>query len=612
MIKKIKYFLLILIPFLFIGCDFQFSEDFYVNLEQNVPDSQVSLQDFVNNQKVNASKEIRYNYLSSSKNKLYQLKVFVDQTEIFLTTTETNGQFYLYIDDLSDGNHTLKLEYIVSSGSGSLADLNNGEAYIRTDEYVFRIDKSLAEPFSIKNVEIRDGTIYVSWNQVQDTNFNEAYLIVKNEEGYVVNEQLITEADINNFQFNDTETIVYNPSFAIKVKNAFQEKTSPFVALLTDKMTFDLVPEDLEHFKLNYSAHPLYGNFDALYFEYYAPNSGNREYSINPKGGELIANGSFFGHEMFTKLRFNKNGVEVGNYFEDLFIGKKLELENFEEIFYSKNLNKYFVLDLDINRNIIIYQLNGDDFNIEKSVNILTVNHVFDFLDLQNVVASNDLVLNFKGKSIVFDMATFTTKEMLLSTDYNSQKTSTKMYLRNNFIVLEDDWPSGEVIIYEKSTKIEKFRIRKTTDFFSSPNLKYFYANKDLYKNNNGIFTFLTAIKDEDNVSNPVEYSAFSSDEKHYSFSWNQNTNILNTDNLDVNKIHGPVKVSDLIFTPENNVLTTSNHFSAGDMVELYNVNSNKVKFIRVVGSYYTKFRYLNGYLFSMDGKYVKTDLYEL
>ena len=94
--------------------------------------------------------------------------------------------------------------------------------------------------------------------------------------------------------------MTYNPSFAIKVKNAFAEKTSQFVLLPTEKMTFKIEPLTYSSFKLIYNSHPFYGNFENLTFDYTYKASGSKVHSLNPQGGEtIIPYGYYFGESFY-------------------------------------------------------------------------------------------------------------------------------------------------------------------------------------------------------------------------------------------------------------------------------------------------------------------------
>jgi len=228
--KRISIVLLVGIILLFnYSCSFEFSEDSFNDIELVDPTANLSLKDFVNDIVLTAPVNVDYTYNGNNKHRLFEIKIFIDDV-LIKTSGDQLGSFYIDADNLSSGNHILKIEYIFSSGSGSLADVNNLEAYIRTDMYQFSIDKSIASPVVFTNVEISDGTIFLRWEPLIETNFDNASLIIKSD-GIILEEVLLSNQTLNSLVYNDTNSVRNNLNYTIKLSNRYNQSLSNSITL---------------------------------------------------------------------------------------------------------------------------------------------------------------------------------------------------------------------------------------------------------------------------------------------------------------------------------------------------------------------------------------------
>jgi len=589
------------------ACTFEFSEDYFNDIEYTPPEGGIVLLDFQSGDELSASRTILYT-IPGITNTYFEMRVLVDDQEIYNSTNPT-AEFYLHIEELEDGAHDLTVEYVISSDSGSLADRSDAEYLGATETFSFIVDKSLASAFGISSVEIREGTVFVALNEISDDNFEEAYLIVKDENGYISNEILLSDLELENLEVNDTQTVHYHPSYAIKVKNAFTEQLSDFVALETPLMEISMEIIDFRRFKLKSTEHPLYANFDSFSFDYYYERSFR--HSLDPRGEEIIIPyGYAFGKENYLWLKYIKDGQEHGGFGQSVTLGTVMEIQDFEEIIYSKSLNKYFVLDLTLDNTVNMYQLNGDSMLIEKTNTLFSIDFPNDFNAMELNPITENLVLNFKGKSVIFDTNTFAIASVFNSVDYNSAKPSAITYYREDYIVLEDAWSSGQVIFYDRLTKEEVYSINKTSKFYASYNLEYFVANGDLHKRNSSGFEFVTTLSHPLGYTSDIEYLIFDNENSRMVFGWYRNNifyNLLSNYTVD---IWEPDIVKDLHFTENQAPFFTSNHFSAGNRVELYDQNYDSSKRLQVYGTHDQKYRYYNGHIFSTKGLYIETNLF--
>lgn len=296
-----------------ISCTYDFSEDYFKEIKTNGPNVNISLSGFTNGEETRSSKMVQY-AISGVIDYEFEMIVIVNEVEIY-RSQERTGDFYLFVDDLNDGDHNLTVKYISPTKSGSLADAVGGEFYTGEISYSFTLDKSLADPFGIESINIIEGSIYINLNPIQDDNFEEAFLVIKNEYDFILEERPISQEDLTDLQIHDNQTLIYNPRYAIKVKNAFKEDISDFLLLPTEKMQFIHTRKYIDgllYSVLIYTGHPFYNNFDIMRIEYRGFYSGYWNYIINPLGGEKILVFSLARDStIYPILKFFKNDILI-------------------------------------------------------------------------------------------------------------------------------------------------------------------------------------------------------------------------------------------------------------------------------------------------------------
>lgn len=606
---KLRYIFFTISLVLLYGCTYDFSEDSFKNIQTNNPNVNIILTGFVDGEETSSSKMVQYS-ITGVGNDEFEMIIRINGTEIYRSEKRT-GKFYLFVDEIVDGEHELTIEYIFPTNSGSLADSLNGEFFTGISKYNFTVDKTLADPFGISNIDIINGSIFITLNPITDNNFDEAFLVIKNEDDFILEERPISEEDLTDLEIHDDETIFYNPSYAIKLKNAFIEKTSEYVLLPTVKMNFTIEPLLYRSFKLIYNEHPLYGNFDTIGFDYTYPFSGSSFHNLNPQGGETIINyGFYFGENIFLHFKIFKDNSLFGNIYEQVPVGGNLPLSEFEEITYVSSIDKYFIIDITNSNELIIYQLNGQSFEIENSQTLASLSFSEDFNSLEFDEITNRIILNLKEKAMVFNPMTFSITNIFNAIDFNSNKANADTYYRGDYIVLEDSWSSGEVLIYEISTGIQKFSINKTTNFFSAMDASHFYANGGLYKLDSGNFIFLNTIQDSQNsIDAPaLEHMTFDKISNSAVFGWYRSTYYLDLSNYNQTYIWDTEIVYDVKYTNEGKPFINCNHFSAGNKSHIYDININETKLIDTYAQ--QSYRYFNGFIFAPNGFFFESNLY--
>lgn len=605
-----KFFLYVICILFLHSCTYDFLEDSFRDIQINEPNVNILLIGFINGEETSSSKVVQYS-ITGVGNEGFEMIVRVDGTEIYRSSDRT-GEFYLFVDELSDGEYGLTIEYVFSSNSGSLADSVDGEFFTGISEYSFTLDKTLADPFGISNIEIINGSIFITLNPITDNNFDEAFLVIKNEDDFIIDERPISQEDLTGLVIHDDLTLIYNPSYAIKLKNSFVEATSDFVLLPTIKMNFTIEPITYRSFRLLYNEHPLYGNFDTIGLsDYTYPNTGGAFDILNPQGGETIINaGFYFGERIFLHFKIFKDNGLVENIYEQVPVGDSLPISDFEEITYVPSIGKYFIVDVTNSNDLTIHQLNGQTFELENSQSLTVLNSSEDFISFDTDINSNKLILNLKGKTLIFNPLTFSITDTFNAVDFNQNKDNANTFYRGDYLILEDSWSSGEVLIYEISTGVLKFEVNKTTNFFSAVDASHFYANGGLYKLDNDNFIFLNTIQDSQNnvVAPPLEHMTFDIVSNSAVFGWYRNTYYLNLSNYNQTYIWDTEIVYDVKYTDSGKPFINSNHFSAGNKSHIYDINLNETRLINCFAQ--QSYRYFNGFIFSPNGFFFESYLF--
>ena len=170
--KKRIVFLAIL-SIVFISCEYEFEPDNFIEIEEPIRQSEyIELLDFNNQDTINLERTMVYNFLGDDNQNTISSEVFLDNEKISSNWEGQSGNFNLRPWNYEDGIHTLKIEHVFSSGSGSIADQAGAEVIREFANYQFVVNRFPSTPPSVLSAEVVDGTIFVEWS----TNFVDDYL----------------------------------------------------------------------------------------------------------------------------------------------------------------------------------------------------------------------------------------------------------------------------------------------------------------------------------------------------------------------------------------------------------------------------------------------------
>ncbi len=510
--KTIRLLLLGVILVFISGCEYEFSEDSYRDIKQEEPVATFFLEEFENNITLYGPASVNYQYDGNNKHNLYQVNIYIDDVQIQSGGGES-GDFYIESDQLEEGEHILKVEYVFSSGTGSLADLSGLEAFVKVDQYVFIIDKSAPEEVVLKNAVLKDGTIYISWEPITDTNFEQAHLVIKSE-GFVIDEIYLSEEQLALQEYNDAKSLKHNLSYSIRLNNRYNESISNELSIDTQPIEITQEIVNQNQYKITWTDHPLYGNFD--YYQYRIP-IGDQEFQLSNRGGELIINNPpVFGVSVNHYFYQYKDGYSPAVISKELNFGKSFEKILCEEYIYSSVYDAFFALELagdsyyQAPREVFIHKLDANDMSVINSQKITTI---YDgYADLTIDPITNNLIVDFDQKSYLVNAADFSVIKEWDATDYMSNLDSVKTYYRNGIIIIEGIPNGSSVSIFNSDTKELIYSEPLNTNFgyFNvSDDGKYFYNDNGIYEINANVATL---IKSTD-TQNPVQQIEFMLDQ---------------------------------------------------------------------------------------------------
>lgn len=615
MLKKLLIRSLILISVL-TSCTFEFSEDYYKEIEITPPTAILTLSAFENNMTLSQPVNVNYLYNGDNKHRLYQIIVSIDKQEIHRDSYE-NGSFYIDVDNLDEGIHKLKVEYYFSSGTGSLADIANMEAYVVTQEYTFSVDKSVGDAPNMLDVEILNGTLFISWDASIHSNFNEAYLIIENGKNQQLDQRLLTYDELNSGIYNDKISVTNSLKYSIMLMNNYTSSISNKVFIEIPEVSIEMEILNENQYMMRWSSHALYGNFD--HYEY--SNYGYSNEKLNAKGGELIFdNAPIFGEKINHYLYMYRGNQLIGSVSTNNDFGKPFNTILANEYVYSSETNTYFALKTvgedyyEAIQELYVYQLDANNLSVlskKRLDDVVASTHRNLIID----PVTKDLIVDTEKTSYKIRVSDLSILNTWNIADFKFNGYSTIAHYRNGYLYIADFSGSGYFNIYNAETKALIYNSDINYYFKVSDDGKYFYNQDAIYKFENNNVSFLTSTETGGSIhtiaflldQNKCIYSNSNSNPVIYDFN-TQNKTVLN-DIIDVNELQYDQTTGKVFFGQ----LHTSSFGDHKSFANIYNTNTNKFKRLQIYDSHYVGvyFRYLNDKLIYSWGLYLDTYINE-
>ncbi|MGL2992523.1 hypothetical protein [Flavobacterium sp. TSSA_36] len=452
--KKI-IILLIFICLSISSCTYDFSSDNFIEISKpETIQNNIDLSNFKNLDTINVSSQLNYTFKGLPNQILIESKLYIDNKSYQMTMDGNQGIFFINPSTLEDGIHIIKIENKFTSGTGSIADQIQKEILSSTQEYKFIVHRNPSTPPGITEAIIKDGSIYVKWGAINNPEYKKAFLSIKfkNKEIKIPLSRAVLESGF----YNDTKTVLYEGSFNQPDFDSYSKVTyaivfeSPYVGLNGTNKSIDydkswftvkIALINSDSYKIIWSAHPLYANFNEIEFR-----SGYTTFMGSNKGGEYIVNSPYiigYEYDITTQI------TDLDNNYLPYYTFRNVGIEgnsvmNFDfhsyfskEILYNPSTNHYYSLILERNSTgyfkIFIYEFS------EKLI-FLSKKFIADYNSPRHERLKFSLDPSSHNFYVDADHGSYTIEKSNLSIikQYIGQPFSASSILRNDKLVITD------------------------------------------------------------------------------------------------------------------------------------------------------------------------------
>lgn len=340
-----------------LSCDYEpAGEHFVVRPKPDATGLSVELTDTSDTLFVYGNAEIRYSSIIQNR-RVIMFRAFLNG-EAFGSHNQQSASVFLNTLDWSDGCYRLRLELIVSSGTGSLADVNGQEELRVEKDYVLCIDNSGPDPIDITSIRRVDGTLELVWEKSSER-FFKYYTIVKSSF-----DQASQRFEIHWIKdINDRETISFRDStfiggqvkYSVSVGAANQhgggaEKT--FVDPYDVNPTWEWV--DSNNIKLTWRRTKYYKNFTSYSISFSYNSFDDRIFSVTNVDDTTLTLDLQLAFPRTKALTVITYPVVIDNFHHeyvyghsnDIYLGKAFpwyRADIYEDkSIYNETLDKYF------------------------------------------------------------------------------------------------------------------------------------------------------------------------------------------------------------------------------------------------------------------------------
>jgi len=203
------------------SCEYKPVGEFERNADENVapPEIQVLDLNLDNNDSIflYTGLEVAFRFASTSQN-IKNVKFTVDGQETY-NASITNGQFYVDYGKINEGNHTLLLEIVTATGSGSIAEHVGAEGFLFSKSWILIVDKSF---YSKTTATSFNGFLKLAWPEYRNSDFRE-YIVTRDKGSY--NEVELERS--KNHVFIDSSYVGEGASYFVNVSTS-DGKTIPW------------------------------------------------------------------------------------------------------------------------------------------------------------------------------------------------------------------------------------------------------------------------------------------------------------------------------------------------------------------------------------------------
>lgn len=166
--KSIAPVALLLILF---ACDYEpDGENLVVHPQPDASGMSIELTEATDTLFVFGNAVIQYNSITKNR-PVKWFRAYLDGQLVGENYQSTSGTISLYTYGMATACHSLKIELVTGSGTGSLADQFGAEDFHLERTYVLCIDNSAPDPVAITSIRRVDGTLEVQWEKSKEPMF---------------------------------------------------------------------------------------------------------------------------------------------------------------------------------------------------------------------------------------------------------------------------------------------------------------------------------------------------------------------------------------------------------------------------------------------------------
>jgi hypothetical protein len=168
------FFLLIIFLLLINSCDYSPTDTYYKEIAVPQPNIDFVILDENSLNALRGIAHISYSSLLDDK-ELIGIEAYIDG-HLVETSGSISGVLDIDTRNFTDGEYILKLQMMVTTESGSLADLTGTEAFILTKEYNILIYNAPITPPEITDMFIENNALHIRWEKYEGPAFQKYIL----------------------------------------------------------------------------------------------------------------------------------------------------------------------------------------------------------------------------------------------------------------------------------------------------------------------------------------------------------------------------------------------------------------------------------------------------
>lgn len=342
-----KITLIIFICLSITSCSYEFSPDNFIEISKpEIVENIINLNNFKNLDTINVPSQLVYTFNGESSQHLMESKLFIDSQNFGIGMNGNIGTFNINPSTYEDGIHTIRIENKFTSGTGSIADQAQKEILNATQEFKFIVHRKPSIPPAITEATIKDGSILVKWVSANNLEYKNAFLSLKFKRkeiripltkemlelgSYTDKNTILFPANSNTPDYDDYLSVTYSIVFTSPYTELYGSNKT--ISYDSSWFTMKISYYNNDSYKVKWSAHPLYANFDSFEIR-----QGITSFLGSSKGGEYIVNTPYvFGKE------YNGAAQPIAplqNYTQPIYSFYNMDLD--ENTFGLFNFNPYF------------------------------------------------------------------------------------------------------------------------------------------------------------------------------------------------------------------------------------------------------------------------------